>query len=680
MRYPQIAIVLVAVLLKDSWPVSGNLFSPFRSQGSEVTKNEAAESARLDEDGEYWNRWLQATISLSIPENPSASPSATPSASPRASPSTSPSAVQSASPSASPSARPSLSPSVSLPPASSASPNASPSATPSASPSASPSAAPTMSLDCVVEVNLECVNNDGIQCDEIVPVPVICEQRPSVLTMLYNGGPCGQSFNIQPSNLFQCFDLISPPGAGPPPLAGPAYIEARASANGELLFAGVVEAGDEFNITSPEGSDRIEADTSILIRQGTGSDGAPMQFINYHTSCSRNLFLKDRYGSTQVAGWINELQGEVNCTTNVLYNYDIRNAGIVNAELVSLLTFTDPPGETLNFTDQVQDQILEQNGSFMIQVQAEIDLTTRMRHFVEATLVGKNPTGRECSDTDSLEFEAGTPVFGLPPTPAPPTASPAPTPDPAGQLCVIEASAECLLANLAPCSLLSSLPLFFYTCRVPNILDLGWIFTGGTCSESTTSQVFDCTDVAPIVGPARIRVVGTTSNDEYFNGLITLDSDFAFQGINSTSLDPVVDVTITSLAGDVLQTMSINTVCTEANDLTLGETFGAFLFASYRNEQLLAQGFQEASWTYVAKNSGTIEVDISQFVATTNGVESGPESFPIILAPGEEFQFLVPTLLSLIEAGVTYTGSLVTSGTPGPCLASDDSSVTISRL
>jgi len=495
--------------------------------------------------------------------------------------------------------------------------------------------------------------------------------------MLYNGGPCGQSFNIQPATLFQCFDLINSPGAGPPPLEGPAYIEARASKDGELFFAGVVNAGEEFNITS--GDDRIEADTSILIRQGTGQDGAPMQLINYHTSCSRNLFLKDRYGSTQVSGWINSEQGVVDCTTTVIYNYDIQNTGVVDATLCSLNTTITPPGVTLDFTDEIADQVVEPGGTFNTSIPVEIDLTTRMTYTVEATLVGKNPVGKECTDMDTLEFEAGTPVFGLPPTPAPPTASPAPTPDPQGQSCMLEATAECLLGNLAPCSLISSLPPSFYTCSLQDIIDLGYIFTGGTCAESTTGQVgFVCNDSAPITGPARIRAVGTDSGDEYFNGLVTPGSQFAIQGLNNNALDPVVEVTITSLPGEALQTMTINTDCTVAgNDLTLGETFGALTFANYRNDDAFVQGFQEASWTYVAKNSGTIDASIIEYVATTNGVASGPDAFPIVLAPGDELPFIVPQLLSLIDPGVTYTGELTTEGNPGPCLASDASSVTI---
>ena len=126
-----------------------------------------------------------------------------------------------------------------------------------------------------------------------------------------------------------------------------------------------------------------------------------MQLVNFHTSCSRNLFLKDRYGATQVAGWINEEQGVVDCVTTVIYNYDIRNMGTVNAELTSLMSTITPPGVTLDLTEDAAGQIVGPGTNFTLSIPTEIDLTTRQTYSVEATLVGKNPVGRECSDTDS---------------------------------------------------------------------------------------------------------------------------------------------------------------------------------------------------------------------------------------------------------------------------------------
>jgi hypothetical protein len=47
-----------------------------------------------------------------------------------------------------------------------------------------------------------------------------------------------------------------------------------------------------------------------------------------------NLFLKDRFGALQVAGWTNQEQGVVDCDIDVIYSCNIVNTGEVDAELV----------------------------------------------------------------------------------------------------------------------------------------------------------------------------------------------------------------------------------------------------------------------------------------------------------------------------------------------------------
>ena len=210
-----------------------------------------------------------------------------------------------------------------------------------------------------------------------------------------------------------------------------------------------------------------------------------MQLINYHTSCSRNLFLKDRYGSTQVASWINEEQGLVDCITQIIYNYDIRNTGTVDATLCSLIATITPPGVTLDLTADIADQVVGPGRNFTIwlflpRLTLLLEPSTLWRPLLlERILLEKSvQIWTLCSSRRELR------CLVLPPTPAPPTSSPAPTPDPQGQDCMIDADAACVLGNLAPCSLLSSLPPAFYNCSIPNIIDLGFIFTGGTCADS----------------------------------------------------------------------------------------------------------------------------------------------------------------------------------------------------
>ena len=234
-----------------------------------------------------------------------------------------------------------------------------------------------------------------------------------------------------------------------------------------------------------------------------------------------------------------------------------------------------------------------------------------------------------------------------------------------------------MLGNLVPCSFLTSLPSSDTTCSLPDLLDLGWIYTGGTCDQSTTTQTgFVCTDSAVVEGNITVRVSGSTTGNEYFNSVVEPGDSFVMENFGDAPLDAAIEVIISNDAGAIVQTMTINTVCTPEDDLTLGKTFGAFTLASYRNDEAIFQGFEEAQWIYIARNTGNIALDITEFIARTNGVVSEPGD-AVTLAPGEEFPFTVPQLLSLIEPGVMYTGSLETSGAPGPCSASDSETVTI---
>ena len=536
----------------------------------------------------------------------------------------------------------------------------------------------------MVELNIECVEANGTKCDDLIPEAVICEQGPSELVMLLNGGDCSQSFNIQPEQLFQCFDFSPPNGVGPPPKKGLLYVEAQASKGSDPYFEGMVEVGTSFALTAPPGGkDKLAADTSVLIREGPG--GPPMQLINFHTSCSRNLFLKDKYGAIQVIGWTNEEQGTVSCLKNVTYNYTIENTGVVDAELLSLTTFLDPPGTTVNLTEAVVGQILESGGNFSVAVAVQIDLITATPYLVEAELVGKSPGDVECADSDSLKFVAGGNGVLPDETPAP-TVSPAPTPNTIGQSCVLEASAECILENGAPCSLLSVVPPNETICILPNgPTELGFIYRGSSCASSTATQGFECRDVAG--GPSNIPEVSilvlNAAGEEVFRGLVSLNGAFVIPAEAGVSLGDEISITIATgpAIADIVQAMSaISVGCVEADNLTLGSTFGALEFTSYRDDEVFVSGVQPVQWNYTATNVGFPTATLTRFRTTTNNEEISQDEGDI-LTTGQSLSVTVPSEISLISSA-TYTGEVrVSASTPGladaPCGATASSSVVL---
>merc|ERR1712238_258000 len=196
------------------------------------------------------DRPTRGTTSDEPSVSPSSSPSTSPSNSPSAGPSKSPSASPSESPSNSPSASPSESPSASP----SASPSESPSAKPSTSPSESPSAQPSPSPS--------------------TPFPTvdpICNGRPWVITFLYNGGDCSQSYNLQPRQKFDCTDAGS---TGPPTNAGDeSYITAVPrgdSINAIVFFAGTVPVGEKYTLNADRVYDKLAPEMTLTIYDEEG--------------------------------------------------------------------------------------------------------------------------------------------------------------------------------------------------------------------------------------------------------------------------------------------------------------------------------------------------------------------------------------------------------------------------
>lgn len=512
---------------------------------------------------------------------------------------------------------------------------------------------------------IACVDDDGIPCEDISVEPVVCEQRATEITMVFNGGNCDRSFNVQSVDLFQCIDFN-----GGPPLEGTVFIRAvDTKGRGINYFSGAVDVGGSFRLF--DGGERLQADMSILISEGNMSGGAPLQLINWHSSCSRNLFLKDFYGSNQVVEWVNEEQGTVNCLRNLTYNYLIENNGDVNAELLSLTTTVN--GRTEDLTPQVANQVVGTMGTFTTQFRVEVDLTTRQQYTVDATLTGQPipANGQTCSDSDRLQFVAGTPPPPNFPTPAftqAPTATMVPTPDPEVTSCTIDASVRCVLGNDAPCSILQALPASDLTCDLNNPIQFGFFYRGTSCSATTTNQVIACMDMGggPMgVDEVFIDVSNFDQSETYFSDTVSVGDLVVMRQDNLDPLDDNVLVTISRVGvmGEILQMFSLSIECEPADDLTIGRRFGALELASYRSDDDLVEGFQAVFWDFEVQNDGSLPFTLTQLDTVVDGVPTDllPPAPAIRLARRQEFATRSPFIVPLITTG-TFTGSLQTSG------------------
>ena len=261
--------------------------------------------------------------------------------------------------------------------------------------------------------------------------------------VLRYGGDCEQSANMQ-TEKFVCEDFA------PIPQDPEAEIYLEATAKDDLstiFFAGNLKINDLYNVTDPSGN-RLPADMNLTVYDSQGD--TLLQRVQYHSSCSQNLFLRDRYGASQLVSFFNELQGLVDCSITSNYTFTIANNGTLPATLDSLVALTTPFGP-FDLTNEVLSQMLQPGDNFVVYLPIVIDLTVRQRYTILATITGTLFTGSApCSSSDFLDCISGN---ALPPSiptlvlTTSPTRSPAPTFNAVGAACEPEASIECTIIN-----------------------------------------------------------------------------------------------------------------------------------------------------------------------------------------------------------------------------------------
>jgi len=181
-----------------------------------------------------------------------------------------------------------------------------------------PTEAPTE--ECDVKVEIGCFSNgdtvDSTSCDALASPNTICEERPEWMQFKFYGGNCNQSTNIQEEGKFSCSDF------GDIPESAPVFIRAFSTNDETIYFEGTISHNGLYNVTDPSGN-RLSADMILTIYSSEG--GELLQTLQYHSSCSQNLFLKDRFGASQLVAFYNDEQGLVDCFITSKYTFTISN-------------------------------------------------------------------------------------------------------------------------------------------------------------------------------------------------------------------------------------------------------------------------------------------------------------------------------------------------------------------
>ena len=524
----------------------------------------------------------------------------------------------------------------------------------------------------MLTVNTTCLpSGGGTDCEAIPPPERECVGRPTQMTMLYNGGPCTQSATPQRSqpSMFYCQDI----GDGPPSFVGAkSYIVVTAVSDpSTVYYQGFVAVGDTYILEN--NGNRFVADQNITIYSSDQVGPESMlQTLFYTSSCAQTVYLKDRYGASQLVEWVNDEQGQVTSYANVSFTITVSVPMEDEVHSVRLKTLSSSTSfGTFNLTEQVYGTVVASGESVATTIVARIDLTVNRRNTLLTTATGQRSGAMECRGIDFYAFIAGTSAQTIVPTQSP-TVTAAPTPDPDSTPCIVAAEVRCVIANSnRPCSDLT--PPTASRCVGDSPSELRFLYNPGPCSQSnTTSNEFNCVDERDDVTAqlrAYIRVTDQDRTVSYFEGPVKRGEIFVVGNgiVMAERLFLEVFVDSGSGPGDRIQSLALHTICDDQSDISLLTNYGSLQLTAFDNEQL---GFQSAvdaiEQTFVIRNDGMLvaRVEWTNVTSTLYG-ESALISPPgLQIPPGLEYPFAYEgTQINLYAStGQTYKNVLRVSG------------------
>jgi hypothetical protein len=486
---------------------------------------------------------------------------------------------------------------------------------PSETPSIPPSSMPTAA--CIIELNSNCTIANGTSageaCDNSPFFIEPCLARPTAATMLYNGGTCDQSDNRQLLK-FTCEDQ----NGGPPTQEGAQshIIVTDIKGNGIVYFDGLVGVGENFRLN--DDNQRFQAD--MLITISSTDQSTVLQIVQYHSSCSSNLELKNRFGASQPIQFFNDVQGNVTCFGTLSFDLDIQVPfTIVGGSSITLETMTTVTNFAgiIDLTDQVQGTTVFPGDIVTVTLTATIDASERRRYTLLTTITGTaNPGGNTCIGTEFESFFAGSPKAPIFPTIMPtraPTVSPAPTPDPLNAECIINAGIFCE-------ALFEGRQL--YDCdNIPNPLDvecsdgnaingLTFIYRGTKCP--VVQNGFECRDRVDAPLPESVFVF-VEAKELTTSVVVPLGGSFSAFG----EFDEAV-ITISfvenGVAGEDIQEITIDTSCEDASVINLGQRYGAIELTGFVNARGTFSSVYDIKLSYVVQNGPFVTIVDSAFI------------------------------------------------------------------
>jgi hypothetical protein len=185
------------------------------------------------------------------------------------------------------------------------------------------------------------------------------------MTLKFNGGLCDQSDNMQGSEKFSCDDKNGGPSAEGQHYIVVDYVE----------FEGIVNVGETFTLTYEDGS-WFPSDVSVMVYAGNTRDTL-LQEVWFHSSCSKPVFLSNKFGSVQLFGFKNgpDYQGTVSLNQPFETLVEVKNNSTsVNVTDVTVYFQVDGNGAIL---EQDSNETLEVGMALSYSTSNIVDTTAR---------------------------------------------------------------------------------------------------------------------------------------------------------------------------------------------------------------------------------------------------------------------------------------------------------------
>jgi hypothetical protein len=558
--------------------------------------------------------------------------------------------------------------------------------TPSSSPASSSPTPPVFSPDmneCIIALDTQCIIGGnasiaGLMCKDATPPQEPCLDRLTSATMLFTGGDCSQSENIQLETLI-CDDF------GPISIVNgePYYVIVTDSHSDEITyFSGIVNVGETYILD--DSGQRFASNLKIQIWNSAQS--SLLQAVEFDCSCSENtLQLKDQFGASQLIEFVNVEQGVISCLQTFIFDLQISvpiNVTGTEAITLTMLTADTNFAGFLDLTSQVTGITVEPGDSIVASLEGTIDFTVPRQYVIDYFIEGFDFDGNVCVGFTRVSFIAGgTPDQSLPPTLPPvslplPSFSQFPTVSPSSDLQTMFPATVRPTSNResTPCIIEAEIICESFTGSEVNeecmeIKDP----RGVTCSDGNTpSELSFIYQTNKTAQPATIFVEVFT---EVTTFSVTDGQIFTLQDDFSESITIKIESN-----GEIIQESVIDTSC-EGEGLALGQEFGLLHLVGFVNSDGSFSLIYTFKLTYRVENGPnttileTVEIN-SPFQGPVFDALNGLQQ---TLIPGQRLDAFVETIqidaADKFENSRNYTFAMTAAGSSMasglPCVAVD---------